>query len=378
MEFESEKVIGAIEQTGYVLEYYISEQLRSNGWQVINSRYYIDDLKGIEREIDIMAYKATVYDHIAYYTVLIISCKKATKGFWTFLTRRRPENDPNTEHFVINNYTTDKRLSYMLNSMQEYIKSSLIKDPDVKKLFQIERLPFAFQQINSESYKTEDDKRIYDSIITTIKALEYEKENRSRPIIDGINNFFYNFNLLSIFDGDFLEVFFNNKWQKNVTNVSEIKYINRHIVSKKEAFYKVHFITKAAFLPQVEIYSKLHSKNCEVYPELINQFYKNIFADPKRANIYWNDFCKEIKWRFNYSLVHELGYKSKEPADTFSYDYTDDILKIHFDGYYDIDDPDFLERVNAEKELTTETAKILKKLFRYEKAFCFDNDYLPF
>ena len=240
MEFESEKVIGAIEQTGYVLEYYISEQLRSNGWQVINSRYYIDDLKGIEREIDIMAYKATVYDHIAYYTVLIISCKKATKGFWTFLTRRRPENDPNTEHFVINNYTTDKRLSYMLNSMQEYIKSSLIKDPDVKKLFQIERLPFAFQQINSESYKTEDDKRIYDSIITTIKALEYEKENRSRPIIDGINNFFYNFNLLSIFDGDFLEVFFNNKGQKNVTNVSEIKYINRHIVSKKEAFYKVH------------------------------------------------------------------------------------------------------------------------------------------
>lgn len=378
MEFDNEKVIRAVEQTGFVLEHYISEQLRLNGWQVINNRYYIDDLKNIEREIDIMAYKAMVNDHIAYYTVLIISCKKATKGIWTFLTRRRPERDPNTDYFVVDNYTTDKRLSHMLKSTQERIKSILIADQDVNPLFQVEHLPFAFQQINSESYKTEDDKRIYDSIITTIKALEYEKENRSRPVIEGVSNYFYNFNLLSIFDGNILEVFFDDAGQKEVSSIDEIKYVNRHIVSKKEAIYKVHFLTKEAFLPQLEQYSKLHSKNCKVYPDLINQFYSSIFSDPQRANIYWSDFSKEINWRFNYTLIHELGYKSENRADSFSYDYDDALLKIHFDGYYDIDDPDFLERVNAHEELKTKTAKLLKRLFRYEGNFCFDNDFLPF
>lgn len=326
-----------------------------------------------------MAYKAKVDDnHIAYYTVLIISCKKASKSFWAFLTRQRPEHDPNTEYFLVETYTTDKRLSYMLKTDKDFIKSKLSENQDIKTLFEINHAPFAFQQINSQTYKAEDDKRIYDSIITTIKALEYEKENRGRPIIDGVSSYFYNFNLLSVFDGDIVEVFFNDTAQKQVTKIDEIKYINRHIVSKREAFYKVHFITKSAFNSQLEMYGKLHIKNSELYPDLIRRFYRDIFLDSGKVDIFWKDFCKELDWRFNYTLSHELGYKSTNRADAFSYDFEENTLKIHFDGYYDIKDPDFLDNINSHVDLKRATEKALQKFYRYNGEFRLDNDYLPF
>lgn len=379
MEIDNERLIQSIEHTGFVLEHYISECLKANGWQVINNRYYIDDLKNVEREIDIMAYKAIVDDnHVAYYTVLIISCKKASESFWAFLTHQRPEHDPNTEYFLVENHTTDKRLSYMLKTNQEAIKSELSENQDIKTLFEMGHTPFAFQQINARSYKSEDDKRIYDSIITTIKALEYEKENRGRPVIDGVDSYFYNFNLLSVFDGDIVEVFFEGDTEKKIAGTNEIKYINRHIISKKEAFYKVHFITKTAFNLQLELYSSLHRKNSELYPNLIRKFYQDIFLDSGKVDIYWKDFCKELNWHFNYTLIHALGYKSADRVDTFSWDFENNTLKIHFNGFYDIKDSDFLAQVNSQEELKKATEKALLKYFRYSGKFQFDNDYLPF
>ena len=375
---DTQKLITAIENTGYDLEHYVYEILKSKGWQVISNRYYIDDAKNVEREIDLLAYKTCVDDNqIIYYTVLLISCKKAKESLWAFLTRRKPENDPNTEYFFVDNYTTDKRLSFMLNTNQEEIKSEICAFPSIGSLFKIEHVPFAFQQINANSYKTEDDKRIYDSIITTIKALEYEKENRGRPKIESVKSYFYNFNLLSIFDGKMYDVYFSDA-DKNVTEIPEIKYLNRHIIGKKESFYKVHFITKDELDAQLDIYGELHNWNKNKYPMLVNGYYENIFTSRKKVDIYWGDFCKAINWRFNYSLTYELGYKTDDRTDEFSFDYENGILKIHFNGYYNVDTPDFLDRVNKHSPLMNEVKKELIKIFRYDGEFMFDDDCLPF
>ncbi len=46
-----------LEKTGFGLEYTVSSILENDGWTVINNKYYIDDVQGSAREIDIIAYK---------------------------------------------------------------------------------------------------------------------------------------------------------------------------------------------------------------------------------------------------------------------------------------------------------------------------------
>ena len=51
------KIERAVSQSGFPLEHYIGNVLRKHNWHIITNRYYIDDVKNIEREIDILAYK---------------------------------------------------------------------------------------------------------------------------------------------------------------------------------------------------------------------------------------------------------------------------------------------------------------------------------
>ncbi len=372
---ERDKIICAVEKTGYDFEHYVYDLLKNKGWQVISNRYYIDDVKGIEREIDLLAYKTKKENNVIFYTTLIISCKKSAESFWAFLTRQRPEHDPNTEYFLLHNHTTDRRLSFMMEESAGHIRESLLCK--FGSLYEIERVPFAFQQINSGSGKTEDDKRIYESIITTIKALEYEKENRGRPIIENVEQYFYNFNLISIFDGKMYEVFFNGE-DKEVKEISEIKYINRHIISKKESFYRVHFISKDALESQIDIYGKLSECNNLLYPKMIQDFYVDIFNNTKRVKVLWDGFCKALLFIFNQILIYNLEFQTKDRAKEFDYDYENNVLNIHFSGYSDIDAADFLRRVNECAKLREVVSALLIKWFRYEGDFVFDNNMLPF
>ena len=76
------KFLNGIRSTGFELEFLVSKSLMSEGWTVINNKYYIDDVQGSAREIDILAYKVTTKNKIQVYTVLIISCKKSSENTW--------------------------------------------------------------------------------------------------------------------------------------------------------------------------------------------------------------------------------------------------------------------------------------------------------
>ena len=79
MDEETKKNIEhAIKESGFPFENYASTVLREHGWTIIPNRFYLDDVKGIEREVDILAYKSLLdeEENICFYTSLIISCKK--------------------------------------------------------------------------------------------------------------------------------------------------------------------------------------------------------------------------------------------------------------------------------------------------------------
>jgi hypothetical protein len=376
-----EKIKEAIFNTGFPLEFKISSILKKHGWQTINNRYYIDDVKEIEREIDILAYKCKV-DHdnkIAFYTSLIISCKKSSTGLWTFLSTEKPTYDPNFKFFVIANKTSDKRLEKMLDLEAENIEKSFCSEKRLDGLFKINRKTFGFQQLNKDSYKCEDDKKIYDSIITSIKALEYEisiKQNK-KNIISEVDTTFYNFNLISIFDGEMAEIYFEEDKVKP-DSVDNVMYINRHIINKKENFYKVHFIKSSKFEEYLNLYDDLNQVNYQIFDNLIADYYNKIFSSKEKAAIYWKEFSKDINWIFNYTLHSKLNYKSAHNAERFDFEYENNTLKIYYDGYWDVDDPGKDNLINKEEELIDTTKKKLLKYFRYSGDFRFEEESLPF
>lgn len=375
------KIEEAILNTGFPLEFEISSILKKHGWQTINNRYYIDDVKETEREIDILAYKCKIdrENKIAFYTSLIISCKKSATALWAFLSTEKPAYDPNFKFFVLNNKTSDKRLEKMLELEKDDIENKFCSKKILKTIFEIKRKIFGFQQLNKNSYKCEDDKRIYDSIITSIKALEYEiniKQSKNNLITE-VETSFYNFNLLSIFDGEMVEVYFENDNIKP-DPINDAVYINRHIINRKQNFYKVHFIKSSKFEECLNIYDELSQTNYDIYDNLINDFYKDIFKCKDKVNIYWKEFCEDLNWIFNYTLQSNLKYYSTNRTEGFNFEYEDNMLKIYYNGYWDIDDPQKDNLINKEIELINKTKKKLLKYFRYSGDFRFEEEPLPF
>lgn len=219
-------IIKNINKTGFVLEYKVTQILEKNGWNVINNRYYLDDIQPINREIDIIAYKAHISEDIAFYTSLIISCKKSEENIWSFFTKEANINDPNINYCPIWNWTNDDVLKYMLEQdLEENIWNLTSTDDTLKFVYGIDDQVFAYQQLDKNTYKPKNDKDIYNSIVTSIKALEYEKNSLDKR---RENKAVYNFNILSIFEGDMVKVHFEGDNQ-TVEEIDEIKYLNRLI-----------------------------------------------------------------------------------------------------------------------------------------------------
>lgn len=371
MALEEDKIINAISKTGFLLEDKIRNLLVNHKWNVIANRYYIDDQKGIEREIDILAYKAftDTKEKIMFYTALIISCKKDEENYWTFLTRPYSENDPNFEYYPLHNISTDSRLKVMLVSEREKLFTKLKEYSTLKSIINMNRRVTAFQQIKKKSYTCQNDKNIYESIITSIKATAAEKINVNKKKND--YNVCYNFNLLSVFEGEMIEYSLESN---AVKETYDLHYLNRHIIDKKDDFYRIRFISSSIFERIIKEYDCLFDTNAIIYPSLISEFYHDIFNYRDRVNIYWNQFCEFTLYSINYSIRNEKISLEVTDLD-FSYDKKLSILitPSHYGQFNRV-----LEILNDPNSSAYINTKIqLKKYFRYEDNFIFE-DHLPF
>ena len=97
----TENLRAEIEKTGFVLEYHVSRALQAHGWNVISNKYYVDDLQETVREIDIVAYKTLMINHIRLYTTIILSCKKSESDAWVLLSKKRDPDDPNMDWYPV-------------------------------------------------------------------------------------------------------------------------------------------------------------------------------------------------------------------------------------------------------------------------------------
>lgn len=366
-----QKYIENIAKTGFGLEFWTSQVLKDNGWSVINNKYYLDDQQSTVREIDIVAYKVRKVQHFMVYTALIVSCKKSENNIWALLSKDVDKKDPNIDWLPLHLWTNDKALEFMV-CQSEFKSNFFAKIFNIKKSIPIgfpRHHVFAFQEMNKESAKPQNDRPIFDSVTSLMKAQAYELDALSQrkkvPVI-------YQFNLLSVFDTELIRIHFS-KGGTEAYKENTLDYVANYIINKKETFARVHFVQKGSLASLLDEYSNLHDANCEVFDSTCNRFYEDAVKDSNKNKIFFDDFLKELLWAVRWRLHHKFGGSSNLEGTWLWWKDDRNVLSIQLEAHKE--EIDFL---NEDQQLTKKTRDLLKKYYRYQGRFEFAVDEIPF
>ena len=375
----------AIKRSGFPLEHKVCKILHEHGWQTISNRYYIDDIKGAEREIDIVAYKLDLdeTENIEYITTLIISCKKNDKNKWCFLTKKTDPTDANFNWTPLHYCTTDERLDYMTKRHKGFLIRKYKAHNAISHLYDFTENVFAYEKLREPNNDNERDQKgniiingnqdIYESIITTIKALEFEKGSRIERYGNYHHKRYYTFHPISIFDGEMVKVLFNEDGTLDINKIVEIKYLNRHIINNVDDFYIVNFIQKDNFEFRLNLFDYIHQINSRTLPKLVNAFYEDIFKYSDRVAMYWDDFSQELAETIQtYADSRTNPLYITDPLPILLYTYKDNKLIFLVKGEL-YEDDELLEKLNKNEQFMDEVREILNRYYRYEGQVIFTN-----
>lgn len=366
-----EKFEQGILKTGFVLENKISEVLKKQGWSVISGKYYEDDFDGKAREIDSIAYKTSKVKHFDVYTCLIVSCKKSESSVWALLTRELNHKDPNLDLKPLHSWSNEASIQYQLsqlNTAHQYyadmlklgVKSALA-DPEVEI--------FAFQEMNAESGAPQNQKAIYDSIISLIKAQAYEitalPERKKAPSV-------YQFNLLSVVEADIVRLNFKGDKIESKLTTSE-HHLSRYILNKKQSFSKVRFIKAAVFDEVLKEYTSLHTANLKWYAKTWELFYEGVEKDENKIEIYLNVFGDEVRSKLHLRIYRLLQKSCNLDDINIYWDKTNKSLAIYF-ASTDFDENVAIE-LNGDPESERVVAEALAKVYKYRGPFHFIDNF---
>lgn len=357
----------ALAKTGFILEHEVAQKFRDAGWSTIGGRYYADDVDGRARELDLVAYRTGKTKDLNVVTAVLVSCKKDSETTWAFLTKDKPKHDPNFDWDPVH-YWTD------VEPLKTYLANESWKEGYIKEIgkpyddFKATRDIFAFQQVASKSVVPRNDRAIFDSIVSLMKALDHEvgivpDRAKGRKRI-------YMFSLLSVVDAPMVEVSYSNKTPR-ATEVARLTHLARYMVRKRDLSALVHFVRSDKLAATIKSLSKLADANTEQMASLAGEAYSAV-EQSKSVQKYFGDRLKpRLAWRVERAFK-TAGLKPSK-VNEVGLDFSGGTLRIQIE---DVDDME-AKALNADKTLKEATAKILKEVARYEGKFVFESDF-PF
>ncbi len=368
---KTDKYAEEILKTGFVLENKVGEILRKAGWTVISNKYYEDDFEGSVREIDLVAYKVSIVQHLNIYTTLLISCKKNDQDIWALIARNINLKDPNSDWWPLHAWTNDKAVSFELSkpNMAKDYHEDQIKNGVIEALSIPECEVFAFQEMNRESGAPRNDKNIFSALTSLMKAQAYElgvlSSRKKSPSI-------YQFNLISVIDSDLVRLKID-KDKISQEFVESEHYISRYIIKKRETFSRIRFISAACFEKKLEDYGRLHKANCSWFNDAINNFYKDVLKDYRRYSVLIEEFRGRVKWTIGTALrmafrinidpaIIHVGWNKKENCAEVTLDVEENVVAS----------------LNENSKLKKEVSAYLREIYRYDGEFKFAFDDIPF
>ena len=289
----------------------------------------------------------------------MISCKKSDKYLWAFLTRKVKETDPNIDPLPIEYITNSGILKIQQSErkFKDYVLQYMNSDQTLVRVHSVTNNIFAFQEIDEVKGVPQNDRNIYESVISSIKAMEYEKKaalsRKKQPVV-------YLFHLVSVFCGNMVEVDMSDNLQIDQSN--HLKYLNRFIIDNKEGFHIVHFVSRNVLDEVVSFFDDYHKINVDLHKQYIDHFRKNFLQEYAYRNL------------FRVKIEHELLQKIRSHV-RWIYRFDDiEIPRIHMfsDEKYmtlrialPVENDEIIERLNSDEQLMSDTESVLQKLARY-------------
>lgn len=305
------KFSSEIKKTGFCLEHRATMSLRQRGWSVINNRYYVDDQSGTVREIDLVAYRTHKVNHLYVYTVLLVSCKKSENNAWVLLSRPAQLADPNLDRRPAHIWTNDGAIDWMLQETdwkKEYF-DMLAEEGTPRSVLNSDQDVFAFQEMNTNNGKVQNDKPIFSSVTSLIKAQAYELgllPSRKKDLS------VYQFNLVSLLDGKPVRLDFAEEDEEILeSNIDEELYFFDYIVNQCRTTAKIHFVREAFFDNALSAYERVHISNAKFINYLKKSFYQDVLTNIPKRDALQPVFDKRVRDR----LITKLRSHGIIPKD---------------------------------------------------------------
>lgn len=340
-----------IKSTGFILENKISKILIGNKWNVINNKYYIDDVAKIAREIDIIAYKATKIEDIYVYTSLIISCKKNDEKIWALLTKELNKSDPNIEFEPLQHWSNHPIIDYQLQE-EKLIKEAIPTGELYEKLFEPHKQVFAFQEMSKKNGKPDNDKNIFNSITSLMKSQSYEISSLSKRKKERCVYFFH---LLSIIDSNLITLDCSDEHiEPNEVN-SQI-YISNYIINGESVSSKINFMTPDGFSNLIKSYNSLHNHYCQHISHCFDSFFDDALVKIDKQKI----LAKELNKKFS-SKIRSLIYRKLKIYDKYIITRVS-LYKGNIDVDIDTKNDKLINALNENEEIKNELTKMIEDI----------------
>lgn len=366
-----EKFATEISKTGFVLENWVASRLKKEGWTVISNKYYEDDVEGSVREVDLLAYKVREVQRVDIYTTLIISCKKSESHTWALLARDIDLKNKNYDWWPIHAWTNYKPLAHQLSLLKA--SENYHKEISALGVIQVLSVPkfeiFAFQEMKSSSGVPDNDKNIYSSLTSLVKAQAYElsslhQRKKNKQSI-------YQFNLLTVADADLVRLEFDQANSIEACSTDLEHFISRYIVNKKESFSRVLFVKSHKFPDILQDYNRLHDANCKWVDNSIQRFFDNIFLSPTRTEVLIEAFRDRLKPNLPWLVRRAAGQTLDLQSIRLSYEGKRVTVGLPFEQEY-------VDILNHHRSILDEIQTALSDVYRYTGEFTLVVDDIPF
>lgn len=358
--FDPEKIKAALSKTGFPLENFVSRRFEEHDWMILSNRYYVDDVDGKARELDLIAYKVATQDDVELVMAALISCKKDDENLWAFLTREKPSSDPNHDWNPINQWTNYEPLKSYFRS--NTWKMTYLSDSAgaARKLFSAQRDVFARQQVSKIKFSPQNDKGMFESASGLMKAMIHEINSLPRmPETKRLYIFFP----VTVAETAFVEA----AYDEDATSVSEIDSIaqlTNYIVGKKHVSAIVHFVRRDCVAEFIQMCDETFAETKEKLPELVAESFAAIRSNGDVREYFLERMKRSLQWTIR-RRSKRLGLESD--ISISGLEYHNEHLEIEIDCQY----RDF-ETLKADPELRAEIKTWLSSKARYFGEFKLD------
>ncbi|WP_167029994.1 hypothetical protein [Luteibacter sp. SG786] len=382
---ESEKalILSAIERTGFPLENRTARAFAEAGWSTVSNKYYVDDLSGEVREIDLIAYKVHRHEEYSVYSAIIVSCKRTSDNKWVFMTRPAKPFDPNVNSTPLHFWTNDPAIEYPLSRNkfpEEFNEALATHSPSIwgvpkHEIFGFQELVAVTQSKKNAPpeitrFSAIDDRAMFSSIKSLMKAQAYELgrlgSRWKKPAV-------YVFSLLAVMDGDMLEV----SYQEKDPSIEETKlqnYIAHYIIKGAEQFSRINFVHASSLPGIIKELDAAHTNTVAQVDAARKGFFATVLSNADQRGSLIPAFGKKVLLAINvYGKFRGDEVATEDSIDLF-YHREHNQLEIQLNNTLD---EAAIQLLNGSENLMNKTRDALKQIFKYDGNFTFTTG-LPF